>query len=112
MRPSAGCGIDPSTGVTTLSEYGTANMKLALRSLESKTTDTYVAGWANRVTRRVGHLPITMIAKLTAPTSGFLVELPGIELAALPGDMPFELPVRSVSVRFSPARYLRFRSRS
>jgi hypothetical protein len=41
----------------------------------------------------------------------YSVELPGIEPAALPGNMPSELPVRSVSVRFSPAHYLRFRSR-
>ena len=41
----------------------------------------------------------------------FLVELPGIEPDALPGLLPSELPFRSVSFRFSPARYLRFRSR-
>jgi hypothetical protein len=39
-----------------------------------------------------------------------VVELPGIEPAALPGLLPSELPVRSVSVRFVPVRYLRFRS--
>ena len=39
------------------------------------------------------------------------VELPGIEPAALPGNMPFELRFRYVAFRFSPARYLRFRSR-
>jgi hypothetical protein len=37
------------------------------------------------------------------------VELPGIEPAALPGNMPPDLPLRSISVRFSPVRYLRFR---
>jgi hypothetical protein len=40
-----------------------------------------------------------------------LLELPGIEPDALPGNMPSELQFRSVSFRFSPARYLRFRSR-
>jgi hypothetical protein len=37
-----------------------------------------------------------------------LVELPGIEPAALPGDIPSGLQVLAASVRFSPARYLRF----
>jgi hypothetical protein len=41
----------------------------------------------------------------------FLVELPGIEPAALPGIMPAELQIRYVSFRFSAVRYLRFRSR-
>ena len=49
--------------------------------------------------------------ELVALTSIFSVELPGIEPDALPGLLPSELPVRSVSVRFSTARYLRFRSR-
>ena len=40
-----------------------------------------------------------------------LVELPGIEPAALPGLLPSELPVRDVSFRFNTARYLRFLSR-
>jgi hypothetical protein len=38
-----------------------------------------------------------------------LVELPGIEPAALPGNMPSERQFRPVSFRFIPARYLRFR---
>lgn len=38
-----------------------------------------------------------------------LVELPGIEPDALPGVLGFELPVRSISVQLSTARYLRFR---
>jgi hypothetical protein len=48
---------------------------------------------------------------LTVLTSRFFVELPGIETDALPGNMHSELPVRSVSVRFSTSHYLRFRSR-
>jgi hypothetical protein len=43
--------------------------------------------------------------------NAFSVELPGIEPDSLPGHMPSELPVRSVLVRFSSVRYLRFRSR-
>jgi hypothetical protein len=46
-----------------------------------------------------------------ALTSTFFVELPGIEPAALPGEMPLELALRYVSLRFSPSRYLRLRSR-
>jgi len=44
-------------------------------------------------------------------TSVLFVELPGIEPDALPGLLPYELRFRSVSVPFSPVRYLRFRSR-
>jgi hypothetical protein len=39
------------------------------------------------------------------------VELRGFEPLLLPAEIRFELPVRSVSVRLTPARYLRFRSR-
>lgn len=42
----------------------------------------------------------------------FSVELPGSETDALPGITSPELPLRSVSIRFSPARYLRFHSRA
>jgi hypothetical protein len=45
--------------------------------------------------------------ELAALTSIFSGELPGIEPELLPGKMPFELPVRDVSLRFSSARYLR-----
>lgn len=53
MRQSAGRGIDPNTATTTLSDYGVANMKLALRGLESKTTDPYLAGGASGSCRRL-----------------------------------------------------------
>jgi hypothetical protein len=61
IRQLAGRGIDPNTATTTLSAYGRANMKLALRGLEGKTTDPYLAGWNKRVLSVLGHLPITMI---------------------------------------------------
>lgn len=61
VRQSAGRGIDPNTATTTLSAYGTTNMTLALRGLEGKTTDPYLAGWRKRVVPALGHLPITMI---------------------------------------------------
>jgi hypothetical protein len=46
-----------------------------------------------------------------ALTSIFYVELPGIETDDLPGLLGSQLPVRSVSFRFVPARYLWFRFR-
>jgi len=49
--------------------------------------------------------------RLPALTSIFSVELPGIQLELLPGSLGSELQLRYVSVRFSLARYLRFRSR-
>jgi integrase len=60
-RKLAGYGIDPNIATTSLSGYGEANMKLALRGLEGKTTDPYLAGWRKRVMPTLGHLPITMI---------------------------------------------------
>jgi hypothetical protein len=49
--------------------------------------------------------------EFTVLASGSFVELPGIEPVSLPGDLASELPVRSVSVRFSTTRYLRVRFR-
>lgn len=61
MERAAARGVDPNTATTTLSDYGQANMKLALRGLEVKTTDPYLAGWRKRVVPTLGHLPVTMI---------------------------------------------------
>jgi integrase len=61
MKRLAAQGIDPKTATMTLAEYGAVNMTLALRGLESKTTDPYLAGWRKRVVPTIGHLPITMI---------------------------------------------------
>jgi hypothetical protein len=47
----------------------------------------------------------------TSLTSGFSVELPGIEPDALPGKTAADLQFHSVSFRFSPAHYLRIRFR-
>lgn len=43
MERAAARGVDPNTATTTLSDYGQANMKLALRGLEVKTHDRYLA---------------------------------------------------------------------
>jgi integrase len=61
MARAATRGVDPNTATTTLSDYGQANMQLALRGLEAKTTDPYLAGWRKRVVPTLGHLPITMV---------------------------------------------------
>lgn len=42
-------------------DYGEANMALALRGLEAKATDPYLAGWRKRVAPTLGHIPVSMI---------------------------------------------------
>jgi len=61
MRKAAAAGIDPAAAAMTLAEYGELNMQLALRGLEAKTTDPYLAGWKLRVVPALGHVPIRMI---------------------------------------------------
>jgi integrase len=46
----------------TLVEYGDAVMPLALRGLEGKTLDPYLAGWRKRVVPVLGHLPVRMLS--------------------------------------------------
>jgi hypothetical protein len=36
-------------------------MELALRGLEEKTTDPYLAGWRKRVKPTLGHIPVSML---------------------------------------------------
>ena len=71
--------------------------------MSSQTLDRVPAAAALRQLRDLGWFH----PRFCGPTA----ELPGIEPTSLPGTMPSELPVRSVSVRFSLARYLRSRSR-
>jgi integrase len=47
--------------VKTLTEYGEAVMPLAVRGLEKKTLDPYMAGWHKRVVPDLGHLAVRMI---------------------------------------------------
>ncbi|WP_326836005.1 site-specific integrase [Amycolatopsis rhabdoformis] len=61
IERAAAQGVDPLTATMSLSEYGDANMPLALRGLEAKTTDPYMAGWRKRVVPSLGHLPVSMI---------------------------------------------------
>ncbi|WP_067657215.1 site-specific integrase [Nocardia harenae] len=61
LKLKARQGVDPKTATMTLAEYGTANMELAMRGLEKKTTDPYGAGWRLRVVPALGHLPVSML---------------------------------------------------
>lgn len=61
MQQAASGGLDPATATMTLSAYGELNMSLALRGLEGKTTDPYLAGWRKRVVPSIGHLSVRMI---------------------------------------------------
>lgn len=61
MKRAASGGIDPIAATMTLAEYGDANMTLALRGLEDKTRDPYLAGWRKRVVPTLGHIPVRMI---------------------------------------------------
>ncbi|WP_280501906.1 tyrosine-type recombinase/integrase [Nocardia farcinica] len=44
-----------------MTDYGDANMDLALRGVERKTLDPYMAGWRKRVVPTIGHLPVAML---------------------------------------------------
>lgn len=61
MQRAAARGIDPHTATMSLADYGDANMELALRGLEEKTTDPYLAGWRKRVKPTLGHIPVSML---------------------------------------------------
>ncbi|MEU3602744.1 tyrosine-type recombinase/integrase [Streptomyces sp. NPDC006798] len=58
---AAEAGIAPNTATMSLAEYGTTNMDLALRGLELKTLDPYLAGWRRRVVPALGHIPVRVI---------------------------------------------------
>ena len=60
MRAAHG-GVDPVAATMTLALYGESVMSLALRGLEAKTHDPYLAGWRKRVVPWLGHLPVRMI---------------------------------------------------
>ncbi|MFJ2172110.1 hypothetical protein ACIQVO_04550 [Streptomyces sp. NPDC101062] len=55
--------VDIAPNVATMSpaDCGTSNMDLALRGLELKTLDPYLAGWRCRVVPALGHFPVRMI---------------------------------------------------
>jgi integrase len=61
IRRMALAGVDPDTATMTLADYGESVMPLALRGLEGKTLEPYLAGWRKRVVPALGHLPLRMI---------------------------------------------------
>ncbi|MEU0940340.1 site-specific integrase [Embleya sp. NPDC005971] len=61
VRKLVAAGVDPTMATMSLAEYGTAVMDMALRGLERKTTDPYLAGWRLRVVPWLGHLPVDAI---------------------------------------------------
>ena len=63
MKRAAAGGIDPAVATMSLGDYGATNMKLALRGLEPKTFDPYLAGWRKRVVPTLGHIPVRMITQ-------------------------------------------------
>lgn len=58
---AAEAGLTPAQATVKLAEYGDANMDLALRGLELKTLDPYLAGWRMRVVPAMGHLAVRMV---------------------------------------------------
>jgi integrase len=54
-------GVNPVVATMTLADYGDSVMPLALRGLEPKTLDPYLAGWRRRVVPTLGHLAVRMI---------------------------------------------------
>ncbi|WP_156757422.1 hypothetical protein [Actinokineospora pegani] len=59
---AAARGLNPRTAVMSLADYGDANMELAMRGLEAKTTVPYGAGWRLRVVPTLGHIPVSMVS--------------------------------------------------
>jgi hypothetical protein len=61
MTRAARAGIDPTAATMRLGDYGNAVMTLAIRGLERKTLDPYLAGWRKRVVPTLGHIPVRMV---------------------------------------------------
>ncbi|MFF4767459.1 tyrosine-type recombinase/integrase [Streptomyces sp. NPDC001255] len=61
IAEAAEAGLSPSVATMKLADYGATNMDLALRGLELKTRDPYLAGWRTRVTPTMGHLAVRTI---------------------------------------------------
>jgi integrase len=61
LTQAAEVGLSPADATRTLEAYGKAVMSLAMRGLEAKTLDPYLAGWRKRVVPTLGHLTVKMI---------------------------------------------------
>ena len=57
----AEAGISPATAAMSLGAYGDHVMDHAVRGLEKKTLDPYLAGWRKRVKPDIGHLMLPTI---------------------------------------------------
>ncbi|BCJ30522.1 site-specific integrase [Actinocatenispora sera] len=61
MEKAARGGVDPGAATMPLAEYGAAYLNLAMRGLEKKTLDPYLAGWRKRVVPTLGHISVRMV---------------------------------------------------
>jgi integrase len=61
MDHLAQAGLHPETATLPLAKYGESVMHLAMRGLEPKSLDPYLAGWRLRVVPSLGHLAPSMI---------------------------------------------------
>lgn len=61
MVRAARGGVSPAAATQRLADYGKDVMALAIRGLERKTLDPYLAGWRLRVVPALGHIPVRMI---------------------------------------------------
>lgn len=61
MIRAASGGLNPDAATQLLADYGNDVMPLAIRGLERKTLDPYLAGWKLRVVPTLGHIPTRMI---------------------------------------------------
>lgn len=57
----ASSGVDPASATQSLTDYGNRVMPLALRGIQTKTTDPYLSGWRKRVVPALGHVPVRMV---------------------------------------------------
>lgn len=57
----AEAGVSPATAELTLSEYGDSVMRLAMRGLDPKTLDPYMAGWRKLVVPSIGHIKVRLL---------------------------------------------------
>ncbi|GGZ63109.1 hypothetical protein GCM10010387_65640 [Streptomyces inusitatus] len=74
---AAEAGITPNVATMSLTEYSTTTMNLALRGLEPKTPDPYLAGWHRRVAPALGHFPVRMITNGAVDRTVHLNPAPG-----------------------------------
>ncbi|WP_196149001.1 hypothetical protein [Nocardia bovistercoris] len=103
LQRKAARGINPKTAMMRLSEYGAANMDLALRGLEKKTLDPYKAGWRKRVVPSLGHLPVSMVTNgAVKPLWTLPAAMPAVSVAPRPERRVNQQLVVQISVPRPP----------